>query len=191
MARLSKAKLAERRAAEWELYCRGWTMPQIAREYSLDVSTISDDLKVYRKALPQQVREQMIERHHTTLADITRRLDELSRLAAPPVTAGAQGLVVYDPETRQIVRDYSGQITALRELRTTLAQEAKLAGLNAADKVELSGAVTVEGSVDAEIRKLTEQLGIQDPAVLPPSFDAAGLSGGGEGGHTGEHSQPV
>lgn len=164
--RLTKAELAERRAAEWELYCRGWTMPQIAREYGLDVSTISDDLRVYRDSVPQQTREQMIERHHETLADITRRLDEISRLMPPPVVAGKDGLPVYDPITKQPVRDYGPQMAALRELRTTLAQEAKLAGLNAADKVEVSGEITVEGSVDAEIRRLTEQLGIQDPAEL-------------------------
>lgn len=192
MARLNKRQLAERREAEWELYaCRGWTMPQIARHYGLETSTISDDLRIYREALPPQTREQMIDRHHAKLAEINQRLDEIAALTPPPVTAGAQGQVVYDPETGEIVRDYSARVTALREQRTTLAQEAKLAGLNAADKVELSGAVTVEGSVDAEIRRLTEQLGIQDPAAVPPSFDAPGLSGGGEGGHTGEHSQPV
>jgi hypothetical protein len=167
MARLSKAKLAERREAEWELYCGGWTMPQIARHYGLDVSTISDDLRVFRDALPAQTREQMIDRHLTKLADITRRLDAIAALKAPPVTAGTYGEVVRDPETNEVVRDYGGQITALRELRTTLAQEAKLAGLNAADKVEVSGSVAVVGSVDAELQALADQLGMQDPTALP------------------------
>jgi hypothetical protein len=179
MARLNKRQLAERREAEWELYaCRGWTMPQIARHYGLETSTISDDLRIYREALPPQTREQMIDRHHAKLAEINQRLDEIAQLPAPPVTAGAQGNLVFDPETGEIVRDYAARVMALREQRTTLAQEAKLAGLNAADKVEVSGAVTVEGSVDAEIRKLTEQLGIQDPAVLPASYAQDGLSEG-------------
>jgi hypothetical protein len=178
--RPTKAQLAERRAAEWELYCRGWTMPQIGEHYGLDDSTISDDLRQYRDALPPQTREQMIDRHHTTLADITRRLDELSRLDPPPVVAGKDGTPVMDPETRQWVRDYSTQVTALRELRATLAQEAKLAGLNAADKVEVTGNVTFEGSVDAELQELANQLGLQGP-VLPPRGHADEVSEGVRG----------
>lgn len=178
MPRLSKAKLAERRAAEWELYVKGWTMPQIANLYSLDVSTISDDLKLYREALPELDRQQMIQRHHDTLADITRRLDEISRMPAPPVTAGKDGDIVRDPTDvdpltgkGRIVRDYGGQATALAQIRATLAQEAKLAGLNAADKLEVSGNVTIADSVDAELQALADQLGLSTP-VLPPSFAA-------------------
>jgi hypothetical protein len=181
--RLTKAQLAERRAAEWELYCRGWTMPQIGEHYGLDDSTISDDLRLYRDALPPQTREQMIDRHHTTLADITRRLDALSRLNPPPVVAGKDGAPVIDPETREWVRDYSTQVTALRELRATLAQEAKLAGLNAADKVEVTGSVTFEGSVDAELQELANQLGLQGP-VLPSSYAADEVSEGAESADT-------
>jgi lambda repressor-like predicted transcriptional regulator len=178
MARLSKAKLAERREAEWELYaCRGWTMPQIARHYGLETSTISDDLRIYREALPPQTREQMIDRHHAKLAEINQRLDEIAQLPAPPVTAGAQGNLVFDPETGEIVRDYAARVAALREQRTTLAQEAKLAGLNAADKVEVTGSVTFEGSVDAELQELANQLGLQGP-VLPARYAADGLSEG-------------
>lgn len=164
MPRLSKAKLAERRAAEWELYLKGWTQPQIAAHFGIDNSTVSDDFKVYRESLPALSRETMIQRHHDTLADITRRLDEISRLDAPPVTAGKDGTLVVDPKTGQIVRDYGAQIAALGQIRATLAQEAKLAGLNAADKVEVSGSVTVAGSVDAELNELAAQLGMALPS---------------------------
>ncbi len=172
MARLSKAKLAERRAAEWELYLKGWTQPQIAARFGLDPSTVSDDFKAYRDALPQTPREEMIQRHHDTLASITKRLEEIAAMPAPPVTAGKDGLPVYDPETRQVVRDYAGQATALAQIRATLAQEAKLAGLNAADKVDVSGSVTVNGPVDQELEELANQLGLSTP-VLPPSFAPA------------------
>lgn len=175
MARLSKAKLAERRAAEWKLYCEGWTQPQIAKHFGIDPSTVSDDFKAYRDAMPQTTREQMIDRHHDTLASIIKRLEEIAAMPAPPVTAGAQGLPVYDPETRQVVRDYAGIATALGQIRATLAQEAKLAGLNAADKVEVSGKVEVQGSVDAELERLANQLG----TVLPSGCAPAGLSGAG------------
>lgn len=164
MPRLSKAKLAERRAAEWELYCQGWTQPQIAEHFGLDQSTVSDDFRAYREALPELSRETMVQRHHDTLASITKRLEEIAAMPAPPVTAGKDGLPVYDPETRQVVRDYAGQATALAQIRATLAQEAKLAGLNAADKVEVTGTVEIQGSVDAELERLAEQLGTVRPA---------------------------
>lgn len=178
MARISKVKLAERREAEWAMYVNGWTMPQIARHQQLDVSTISDDLRMFREALPENTREQMIERHHAKLADIAKRLEEIAAKPAPPVTAGAYGAPVVDPDTGAIVRDYAGQAAALREIRATLAQEAKLAGLNAADKVEVSGSVTFVGSVDQELQELADQLGLLDPTALPAGCTPAELSEG-------------
>jgi hypothetical protein len=178
VARISKARLAQRRAEEWELYVRGKTQQQIADQFSLDHSTVSDDLRIHAESMTPQSRETAVKRHEETIAWAVDQLRELALLDGAPVTAGKDGQVVYDPESGAVVRDYAGRFTAIRELRGYLDREAKLLGLNAADKVEVSGAVTVEGSVDAEIRKLTEQLGIQDPAVLPPSFAPAELSEG-------------
>lgn len=165
MPRLSKARLAQRRADEWELYVRGKTQQWIADHYGLDHSTVSDDLRAHADSLGSQGRDMAIKRHEAIMAWAVDELRELATMEGAPVTAGKDGMVVYDPETRAVVRDYAGRQSAIREIRGYLDREAKLLGLNAADKVEVSGAVTVEGSVDAEIRKLTEQLGIQDPAV--------------------------
>src|SRR3954470_17627092 len=167
------------------MYVGGKTQYQIADMLGLDHSTVSDDLRIHADSMTPQSRETAVQRHEETIAWAVDQLRELARMDGAPVTAGKDGTVVRDPERidpatgrHAVVRDYTGRFTAIRELRGYLDREAKLLGLNAADKVEVSGAVTVEGSVDAEIRKLSEQLGIQDPAVLPPSFDAAGLSGG-------------
>jgi hypothetical protein len=178
VARISKARLAERRAEEWDLYVRGKTQTEIGRMFGLDNSTVSDDLRIHAESLGSQGRDMAVKRHEETIAWAVDQLRELATMEGAPVTAGKDGQVVYDPETGAVVRDYAGRYTAIRELRGYLDREAKLLGLNAADKVEVSGAVTVEGSVDAEIRKLSEQLGIQDPAVLPASGSPAGLSEG-------------
>lgn len=170
---MTRARLAERRAEAWGLYCRGWTQYEIAEHFGLDQSTVSDDLRTFQDALPQQTREQLIAQQLTGLAGITKRLAELAELTPPPVTAGAYGAVVLDPETSEIVRDYGGQITALREWRATLAQLAKLAGLNAADKLEVSGSVTIADSVDAELQALADQLGT---TALPSGYAPAELS---------------
>jgi hypothetical protein len=173
--RLSKAKLAERRAEEWELYCQGWTQPQIAAKFEIDQSTVSDDLRLYREAFPPESREQRIAAHQAGLAWATRRLRELAEKPAPPVTAGALGQLVRDPLTDEVVRDYGLQRQAALDLVRLQEREAKLLGLNAADKVEVSGSVTVAGSVDAELNELAAQLGMQDPTALPSSFVAAEL----------------
>jgi hypothetical protein len=180
MPRLTKVKLAERRAEEWDLYVQGWTQPQIAQRYGLDQSTVSDDLRLYREAFPPETREQRIAAHQAGLAWATRRLRELAELPAPPVTAGKDGFVVRDPDTDAIVRDYGLQRQAALDLVRLQEREAKLLGLNAADKVEVSGSVTFEGSVDAELQELADQLGLQGP-VLPPSFAADEVSEGVRG----------
>jgi hypothetical protein len=159
MPRLSKVKLAERRAEEWDLYVKGWTQPEIARHYGLDQSTVSDDLRLYREAFPPETREQRIAAHQAGLAWATQELRRLNALPAPPVTAGQHGDVVLDPETDQIVRDYGLKRQTVLDLVRLQEREAKLLGLNAADKVEVSGNVTFEGSVDAELQALADQLG--------------------------------
>lgn len=159
MPRLSKIKLAERRAEEWDLYVKGWTQPQIAQHYGLDQSTVSDDLRLYREAFPPETREQRIAAHQAGLAWATQRIRELADKPAPPVTAGQYGDIVRDPVTREIVRDYGLQRQAALDLVRLQEREAKLLGLNAADKVEVSGNVTFEGSVDAELQALADQLG--------------------------------
>lgn len=163
MARLSKVRLAERRAEEWDLYVRGKTQPEIARMYGLDTSTICDDLRIHAEGMPPQARNTVIRRHEETIAWAIDELRRLVVLDGVPVTAGKDGYVVMDPETHQVVRDYGARFTAIREVRGYLDREAKLLGLNAADKVEVSGSVTFEGSVDAELQELADQLGMNGP----------------------------
>lgn len=185
--RWTKAELVARRAEAWELYVAGWTQREIGEKLEVDQSTISDYLREYRAGIPQQTREQLIEKHQAGLAWATRRLRELAEKPAPPVTAGKDGDIVRDP-TRidpatgkcEIVRDYSLQRQAALDLVRLQEREAKLLGLNAADKVEVSGLLTVAGSVDAELNELAAQLGMQDPTALPAGCTPAGLSEGVE-----------
>lgn len=176
--RWTKAELVARRAEAWELYVAGWTQREIGEKLEVDQSTISDYLREYRAGIPQQTREQLIEKHQAGLAWATRRLRELAEKPAPPVTAGAQGDIVRDPLTGDIVRDYGLQRQAALDLVRLQEREAKLLGLNAADKVEVSGSLTVAGSVDAELNELASQLGMQDPTALPAGCTPAGLSEG-------------
>lgn len=174
--RLTGPELAARHAEAWELYVAGKTQQQIADKWGLDQSTISAYIAAYRKTLPQQSREQLIEKHQASVAWATDKLRELAAMQAPPVTAGKDGDVVYDPTTGEVVRDYGAQMAAIRELRGWQDREAKLAGLDAAAKVEHSGKVTFEGTVDQELRELSEQLGLLDPQ-MPIAEDSESLGG--------------
>lgn len=176
--RWTKAELIERRAEAWELYAvKGWTQREIGEHFGIDQSTVSIDIAEYRAGVPKQTREQLIEKHQEALAWAVRELQELHALAAPPVTAGAMGDLVRDPQTDEIVRDYGLKRQTVLDLVRLQEREAKLLGLNAADKVEVSGSVQFEGSVDAEMQALADQLGLQGPA-LPAGCSPAELSEG-------------
>jgi len=176
--RWTRAELIERRREGWDLYVAGWTQRQIAEKFGIDQSTVSDDFAALRAETPRQTREQLIEKHQEGLAWATKRLRELAEKPAPPITAGAQGLIVHDPRTGEIVRDYALQRQAALDLVRLQEREAKLLGLNAADVVEHTGTVTVAGSVDAELNELAAKLGMQETAVVPPCYVAEGLSEG-------------
>lgn len=160
--RMTKAELAARQAESWDLYVKGWTQAEIGAKFDLDQSVVSRDLAEYRKSIPSQTREQLIEKHQAGLAWATKRLRELHELEAPPITAGKDGDVVIDPETGAIVRDYGLQRQTALDLVRLQEREAKLAGLDAAAKVEHSGEVAIVDSVNAELARLAESLGIQD-----------------------------
>jgi transcriptional regulator with XRE-family HTH domain len=174
--RWSKAELVERRAEAWDLYVQGWTQREIGKHLDVDQSTISDYLRDYRADQPKQTREQLIEKHQAALAWATRRLRELAEKPAPPVTAGQHGDIVRDPLTSEIVRDYSLQRQAALDLVRLQEREAKLLGLNAADVVEVTGSVTVAGSVDAELNELAAQLGMALPSGCTPTEVSEGVA---------------
>ena len=79
-----------------------------------------------------------------TLAEIRRRQLEISEMTAAPVTAGKDGLVVIDPETNEVVRDYAGVLRALADAANTDDKLAKRLGLDAATKAEVASTVRYE-----------------------------------------------
>lgn len=180
--RLTKAQLAERQAESWDLYVKGWTQAEIGEKFGLTQATVSLYLTAYRKSIPSQTREQLIEKHQAGLAWATKRLRELHELEAPPITAGKDGEIVRDPTridpttgSATIVRDYSLQRQTALDLVRLQEREAKLAGLDAAAKVEHSGEVAIVDSVNAELARLADQLGIGGPVEVATS-NADGLS---------------
>lgn len=142
----------------WELYVRGFTQQKIADQYGMTQQAVSDRLRVYRVSIPDEELDQKRRQHLDQAAAWAHGLLLLAEKEGAPVTSGKDGLVVVDPETGEIVRDYSLRIQAGREARAWQEREAKLLGLDKPTKVAVSGTVEVVDSVDAEIRRLSEEL---------------------------------
>lgn len=147
------------------MWITGKTQAFIAGHFGIDQSTVSDDLKAYRDAIPAEDRDQMRRDQVQRLQGLRDSMYELATKDGTPVTAGKDGYIVIDPATGDAVRDYATRIQATREISKLDEREAKLLGLNAADKVELSGSVAIVGSVEQELQKLADELGLNAPSA--------------------------
>jgi transcriptional regulator with XRE-family HTH domain len=76
--------------------------------------------------------------------DVIRRAYEIAEMMAAPVTAGRFDDVLYDPETDEIVRDYSGRINALKLALAADKARRDLTGADEPSKQEMSGSVRYE-----------------------------------------------
>lgn len=101
-------------------------------------------MKEVRAKLPPLDLEGMRAESLALHQEIQRKALALAELAGAPVTAGKDGDVVYDPEGNVIVRDYSGRIAALKLASDADREIRKLHGLDAAQKVAVSGSVRYE-----------------------------------------------
>jgi hypothetical protein len=158
-------RLGERRAEAYRMWITGKTQTFIAAHFGIDQSVVSDDLKRFRDSIPEADRDQARKDQLSRLQGLRDSLYELATKDGAPVTSGKDGLVVLDPATREVVRDYSLRVQATREISKLDEREAKLLGLNAADKVELSGSIAIVGSVEQELQKLADELGLNDPSA--------------------------
>ncbi len=137
---------AEQRAAEmWELWAvKRWSQARIGEKFGVSVQRVSQILAEFRAGLPEIDRAAMIRQSLELQADVVRRAYELVEMEGAPVTAGKDGEVVRDPETDQVVRDYSGRLAALKLALAADAELRKLMGTDSATKVESTATVRYE-----------------------------------------------
>lgn len=158
-------RLGERRAEAYHLWITGKTQRFIAEHLGISQQVVSDDVNAYRDSIPAEDRDQMRRDQVQRLQGLRDAMYELATKDGTPITAGKDGDLVIDPDTGQAARDYSTRIQATREISKLDEREAKLLGLNAADKVEVSGSVAIVGSVEQELQKLADELGLNDPSA--------------------------
>jgi hypothetical protein len=164
-------RLVARRAEMYRLYIGGMPQAQLAERFSVSRGTVSNDLAEHRKTIPPATAEAIRKDHIEQIERIKRTLIELVEMEGAPVTSGKDGLPVMDPVTCAPVRDYSLRVQASRELLKLLEREAKQLGSDAAAKVEHSGQVEVVDSVNAELARLADSIGLQGP--VQPEISAA------------------
>ncbi len=140
----------ERNAAIWRAYCSGRTQADLAAEYGVDASRISQICSVFRAAITEETKEQRALREIAFLDEVRAKAMEVASLPAPPVTAGKDGDIVRDPTRTEddpqgaVVRDYGGRLQAMSLAVQTSAHMRKLMGLDAPTRTEVTGGVRHE-----------------------------------------------
>lgn len=126
----------------------------IGERVGISQQRVSLILARVRKSMPapdlEGMRRQSLELHWHS----QRLALELAEREGAPVTAGKDGAVVLDPADGTVVRDYSLRLAALETARKADVEMRKLHGLDAAAKMEVSGAVRYEVA-GVDVSKLT------------------------------------
>lgn len=130
---------------KWAVY--GLTHREIAKEYGVSTQRIQQIVADWRKNNPIN-REELAAQSIASLKDLRRRQIALAEQikAGAPVAVGKDGFPLVEPGTDPpvYVRDYSGYLKALAEVRLTDAQIAKRMGLDAPDRLETTQTVVYE-----------------------------------------------
>lgn len=133
------ARLAGRNGSIWRDYCRGTTQEALAEKHGISQARVAEIIQSVRDSVPQENRLEVIREQIDWLRETRRSIMELWDRNGAPVTAGKDGDLVYDPEDGSVVRDHTGRLNAAKVALQFAEREAKLLGLDAAQKVELSG----------------------------------------------------
>lgn len=136
----------------WRDYViKGMTMEAIAERDGVDKATVSRAIKTVRDSIPEQERAEVRAELRDFYRELRMRALEIAELLPAPVTAGKDGDPVYDPETGQVVRDYSGRLTAYKTAAEMADRERKMMGADEAQRVQ------VETGEDEAARRLAAE----------------------------------
>jgi transposase len=149
-------RLADRRAAEWKLRVRGWSIREIAKHFGISSTTVHDDLEVIRLELADNTKEAVLKYREIELARVdewiragTEQLESLGDIRSIEEAAD-------DADAKIRVDTIAPLLNSLKGLSE---RRSKLLGLDHALKTELSGPeggpVKVEDSRNALLAKLS------------------------------------
>ncbi|HEU4753929.1 MAG TPA: sigma factor-like helix-turn-helix DNA-binding protein [Armatimonadota bacterium] len=131
-------RLVGRNGKIWRLYCRGWTQERIAQEFEISQQRVSQIIRQVRDSLPQQTREEVAAEILDFLREARTIAMDLVEMNGAPVTAGKDGEVVRDPETGEVVRDFSGRLRALETAGKFAEWERRMLGIDAPSRLDVN-----------------------------------------------------
>ncbi len=121
-----------------------WSHQATAEKFGLTHQRVSQIVAKQRAEMPPTDLAEMRLRVLDTYERMLREAWSLAGREGAPLTAGKDGCVVIDPESGGVVRDYGGRLAALKMVADIQRDTRKLLGLDAAEKIELGGAVRYE-----------------------------------------------
>lgn len=150
-------RTSERDWEWWSLFVKGYSAREIARHYDVKEGLVLRTITACRKSFRPQDLEDVRREHLEGLRTIAKMMWDIAERPGAPVTSGKDGMVVCDPDTGEVVRDYSGRISAAGMIIKAQERAAKLIGLDAPVKTSIA----VEGeNIDASLMDLARQLGL-------------------------------
>jgi DNA-binding transcriptional regulator YbjK len=142
-------RLEGRNGRIWQMTIMGKTQEAIAEELGIDQSTVSRAIAAVRASIPEVDKAQAFQRELDFLDQLRAMSVEIANMPAAPVTAGKDGDVVLDPETGAVVRDYGGKLAAMDRAVKMHERYAKLLGLEAPTKVDMTVQEQVQQAAQA------------------------------------------
>jgi hypothetical protein len=109
----------------------GASLAVLAEEYGVVPSRICTIVSEMARKLPEMDRSALTALTIDTLMNLRGKVMNLAEMQGAPVTAGQRGDVLIDPETEEVVRDYSLRLNAVKTMLALDAQFAKRLGLDA------------------------------------------------------------
>lgn len=121
----------------WRDWVCGKTQEAIGAEYGISQSRVAQVIAQVRATIPPADRALMVTREVDFLDHARTVFVKLAQAPLPPAF-DTKGGVLVDPSTKEIVRDATGRVSALKAALETQTRLAKLLGLDAPVKAEIS-----------------------------------------------------
>jgi hypothetical protein len=132
---LQRLDAAGKRAEVVRLRSLGWTWARIAE--TVGYSDGAHAARVFSQACKELPAPNLTELRQESAMRLEAMMDELSKIIAdPPALHSANGVVVRDPDTGQVLADKSVVVRAVSELRKADESYRKLTGLDERRQVD-------------------------------------------------------
>lgn len=128
-------RLEGRTGEVWKLYVSGWTQESIAQHFGIHQTRVSQIIAGVRALLPEKDRAQIIQEEVEFLGVLRREAMALATSPLPPAF-DQKGFPLSDPVTKEVIRDASGRVAAMKLALDVQAQHRKLLGLDQPLKVD-------------------------------------------------------